>query len=314
MTETVAATGVMIDGRYQLRSVIADGALARVWLACDVRLGREVALKVLAPRADGDPHAGERFAREVRAASALSHPHVITIYDSGTTGNSPYLVMELARFGTLAAQIDDGPMQAEHIVEVARQVCHGLSAAHSAGIIHRDLKPANILRTSEGTVKISDFGAACLTGSDTELTATGTVVGTAPYMSPEQVKGEPVGPFSDLYSLGCVIYAMAAGEPPFASGTPAGIAWRQLHQEPVPLARRCPDIPPAIDSVVSVLLNKTPDTRPANAGIVADWLSRIPLGPQPDGSATSSVCGDTATAHRSGGLLDRTQNSRTMFK
>jgi serine/threonine-protein kinase len=122
-------------------------------------------------------------------------------------------------------------------------------------------------------------------------------------MSPEQVKGEPVGPFSDLYSLGCVIYAMAAGEPPFPIGTPAGIAWRQLHQEPVPLARRCPDIPPAIDSVVSVLLNKTPETRPANAGIVAQWLSQIPLTTQPDGVADmGSPCGDTATA-RGGDIL-----------
>ncbi|GIH02830.1 hypothetical protein Rhe02_08970 [Rhizocola hellebori] len=294
MSESVAATGVMFDGRYQLRLVIADGALARVWQARDVRLGREVALKVLAPRADGDPHAAERFAREVQAASALSHPHVITIYDSGATHNSAYLVMELARLGTLAAQIAGGQMPAEYIVKVAQQVCQGLSAAHRAGIIHRDLKPANILRTNEDTVKISDFGAAHLAGSDIELTATGTAVGTAPYMSPEQVRGEPVGPVSDLYSLGCVMYAMAAGKPPFASGTPAGIAWRQLHQEPVPLARRRPDLPPAIDSVVSVLLNKTPVARPASAGIVAQWLSQILL-----------------TPHGSDSLLERTQNSTT---
>ncbi len=308
MTQTAATTGVVIDGRYRLCSVIADGAHARVWQARDLRLDRDVALKVLAPRADSDRHIVERFAREVQAASALSHPHVVTIYDSGRTAKSEYLVMELARWGTLADQIAQGPMTPSQIVHIARQLCMGLSAAHDAGIIHRDLKPTNILRTNEQTVKISDFGAAYLTGNDTELTATGMVVGTAPYMSPEQVRGDQVGPYSDLFSLGCVIYAMATGEPPFASGTPVGIAWRQLHQEVVPLNRRCPAIPPAMDGVVSVLLNKNPDMRPANAAIVADWLDQIPSDAPPNGATAISIAsGGDAPTRANNSLDDRTQ-------
>ncbi|GGM65778.1 protein kinase [Dactylosporangium sucinum] len=256
----------MLNGRYELRSVIGRGGMAEVWLAVDGRLGRRVAVKMLHDDGGADPSLPERFEREAHTAAQLSHPSIVAVYDVGVDDRTPYLVMELVEGHSLADELAAGPLDPRRAVRIAEQVCDALAAAHDAGVVHRDVKPANILINGEGRVKVCDFGIARITDrAQTALTAPATVIGTSSYMAPEQVRGEPVDARTDLYALGCVLYAMLTGRPPFTADSPVQVAWQQVHQAPVPVAVRRPGLPPHLGGLVGALLAKRAADRPASA-------------------------------------------------
>jgi len=254
----------MLGDRYLLAEVLGAGGMATVWRARDEVLGREVAVKVLSPQYAADPGFLARFEREARHAAAVSHPRLVTVFDSGIDRGTPFLVMELVTGRTLRQVLDEaGPLPAGQAVAVTAAVCEGLEAAHAAGLVHRDVKPANIM-LARGEVKILDFGIA-RAGGTAAWTATGTVLGTAAYLSPEQAAGYPAGPQSDLYSLGCVLFELLAGVPPFTAESQVAIAYRQVHDDPgAPSARR-PGLPASLDQITARLLAKDPAARPASA-------------------------------------------------
>ncbi len=256
----MAVTGAgVLGGRYVLREVLGTGGMATVWRARDEVLGREVAVKVLSPQYAADPGFLARFEREARHAAAVSHPRLVTVFDSGIDRGTPFLVMELVTGRTLRQVLDEaGPLPAGQAVAVTAAVCEGLEAAHAAGLVHRDVKPANIM-LARGEVKILDFGIA-RAGGTAAWTATGTVLGTAAYLSPEQAAGYPAGPQSD-----CVLFEMLAGVSPFTAESQVAIAYRQVHDDPgAPSARR-PGLPASLDQITARLLAKDPAARPASA-------------------------------------------------
>ena len=263
-----------LAGRYVLEAPIGRGGMGQVWRGTDSVLGREVAVKTIDLRTLHDETGAARFEREARATAGLSHPGVVTVHDTGVEGDTAYIVMELLPGPTLADRIADGPVPVEEVVEVGRQVASALDAAHARGLVHRDIKPANVAYAADGRVRILDFGIAQLAESagSQVLTATHTVMGTAEYLSPEQALGGRVDGRADLYALGCVLYAMLAGRPPFRAPTP--VATMLMHaNDPVPDVRTLrPDTPDWLADVVHALLAKNPDERPAGAASVAEAL------------------------------------------
>jgi len=264
-----------MDGRYRLLDLLGRGGMGEVYLARDEVLDREVAVKVLAERYSRDEEAVERFRREARSAAALSHPHIVPVHDLGeTAGGAHYIVMEYVPGGTLKERIlRGGPMDARTAAGISSQVAAALGAAHEGGVIHRDVKPENILFAGSGEAKVTDFGIA-RAASSPRLTEAGFALGTADYMSPEQALGEAVGPASDLYSLGVVLYQMLTGERPFEADSPLATAVKHAN-EPPPRLRRPeegdPAFPGGMDAVVSKLLAKDPGERYESApGLVAD--------------------------------------------
>ena len=213
----------LIDGRYVVERPLGGGGMAQVYLAHDEVLDRDVALKILRDRYAEDEEFVERFRREARSAASLSHPNIVAVYDRGRTEDGAYFIaMEYAPGGTLKERIRrEGALTPAAAVGVAGQIADALSAAHEKGVIHREIKPQNVLVTRSGDVKVTDFGIARATSSASSgATAEGFVLGTADYMAPEQAKGEPVGPASDLYSLGVVLYEMLTGQLALRSGEP----------------------------------------------------------------------------------------------
>jgi serine/threonine protein kinase len=197
--------GRILDGRYRLGSLLGVGGMARVYLASDRVLERQVAVKVLSPPYAQDPVFVERFRREARSAARLSHPNIVAVFDSGSDAGEHYLVMEYVAGQSLAELLaDQGRLAPRRAAELGVEVCAALAAAHAQGLVHRDVKPANVLVGAEGRVKVADFGIVKAAATVT-LTGTGTVLGTAAYLSPEQAQGGPVDARSDLYSLGCVL-------------------------------------------------------------------------------------------------------------
>jgi eukaryotic-like serine/threonine-protein kinase len=256
----VTAAGVL-GGRYALAAVLGTGGMATVWRARDEVLGREVAVKVLSPPYAADPGFAARFEREARHAAAVSHPRLVTVFDCGVDGGTPYLVMELVTGRTLRQVLDEaGPLPAGQAAAIAAAVCEGLQAAHAAGLVHRDIKPANIILAG-GEAKILDFGIARAEGTAAG-TATGIVLGTAAYLSPEQAAGRPAGPSSDLYALGCVLFEMLTGAPPFTAESAVGLACRHVHDDPGPASARRPGVPASLDQMTTRLLAKDPAGRP----------------------------------------------------
>lgn len=208
--------------RYVLDAPIGRGGMGEVWRATDTVLGRQVAVKTIDLGRVTDESAAARFEREARVTAALSHPNVVTVHDTGVEGDTAYLVMELLPGPSLADRLQEGPLPVEDVVEVGRQVASALDAAHARGLVHRDIKPGNIVAAADGRVRVVDFGITQLgeAGAEQALTATHTVMGTAEYLAPEQATGGRVDGRADLYALGCVLFALLTGEPPFRGATP----------------------------------------------------------------------------------------------
>jgi serine/threonine protein kinase len=255
---------------YQVLSLLGAGGMGEVYLARDSRLDRNVALKILPGELAADPERMQRFGREAKAASALNHPNVATIYDVGESDGIRFIVMEHVEGETIAARIGR-PMGPSEVVDIAVQAADALDVAHAKGITHRDVKPANLMLTHRGVVKVLDFGVAKVNRSEEvrpngdwtvePVTAVGSVVGSGPYMSPEQVVGSDVDPRSDVFSLGVVIYQMATGQLPFSGSTRAELTDHILHAAPEPMMRLNPDLPPELERVTLKCLEKRRDDR-----------------------------------------------------
>jgi eukaryotic-like serine/threonine-protein kinase len=268
--------GQLISGRYRLQAVLGRGGMATVWRGVDERLGRSIAVKLLDQPDTADAAMLQRFDRESRTAGSLTHPNIVAVYDVGRDNGVPYLVMELIDGTSLAPLLAGGPLAIDQAVDVARQICYALAVAHGQGVVHRDIKPANILLTTTGTVKVCDFGIARLTHQQqTDLTAPHTAIGTSAYMAPEQASGAVVDARTDLYALGCVLYAMLIGHPPFTGDNPLTVLWQHQHQAAPTLASLRPDTPADLDVLISRLLAKNPTDRPATASEVRDLLAAI---------------------------------------
>jgi serine/threonine-protein kinase len=273
--------------RYRVTEKIGSGGMAEVYKAVDGVLGRTVAVKVLHPRYASDPNFVARFRQEAQAAANLSHPSIVNIYDWGRDDDTYYIVMEYVHGTDLKALIEQrGAIDPMKAAEYAAQVCSALAVAHGYDIIHRDIKPHNIVLAPDGTVKVMDFGIA--RAGNTTLTQTGSVLGTAHYVSPEQAQGRPLGPASDLYSLGVVLYEMTTGRLPFDADTPVAVALKQVNEEPIPPRTLNPNIPPALEAVILRAMQKDPATRYASADEMRADLKRVLAGgavhaPEPSG-------------------------------
>lgn len=257
--------GRLLGNRYLIQERIGEGGMAVVYRAQDQRLRREVAVKVLREPYASDPEFVRRFRQEAHAAASLSHPHVAAVYDVGSDGDVDYIVMELLPGRTLRDVLrEQGPLPLERAVEIAIQVARALQHAHERGLIHRDIKPQNILFTPDEQVKVADFGIARAFGGSS-ATETGTILGSVHYMSPEQVAGEPVGPPSDIYSLGVVLYEMLTGQRPYEGASPLEIAQKHLQGSFTPPHQVRPEIPPALAAIVQKAMARLPSHRFASA-------------------------------------------------
>jgi serine/threonine-protein kinase len=261
----MAVTGTrVVGGRYVLGEVLGTGGMATVWRARDEVLGREVAVKVLSPQYGADRGFVARFEREARNAARLSHPRLVTVFDCGIDGSTAFIVMELVSGPTLRQVLDQaGPLPPGEAVSIAAAVCEGLEVAHAAGLVHRDIEPANIV-LSGGEVKILDFGIARADGQAGGTRTLG-VLGTAAYLSPEQASGGLAGPAADLYSLGCVLFEMLTGAPPFTADSAVGLAYRHVHDDPGPPSACRLGLAAQLDWVTAWLLAKDPAARPPSA-------------------------------------------------
>ncbi|GHJ57134.1 hypothetical protein Nm8I071_64410 [Nonomuraea sp. TT08I-71] len=316
----------LLSGRYQSEELLGSGGMGEVWRGRDLRLDRPVAIKVLTAAGVKEPMAAERFDREARTAARLTHPHIVGVYDFGTEEDHSYLVMELVEGRTVGDLVAAGPLPVVQALSIAVQTCDGIAAAHAAGVVHRDIKPGNLIVTPAGTVKICDFGIARLprlAGQNT-LTGPATKLGTSSYMSPEQALGGPVDPRTDLYGLGCTLYAILTGAPPFA-GDPLSVLHQHVNEPPPPLRDRRPDVPVELDALVSELLAKNPADRPTDAGVVRERLAAllpragtplavvavdaapaepgVPAAPPPAPAAPATYPGDPPRRSRRGPLL-----------
>ncbi len=264
---------VTLGQRYALEDRIASGGMATVWRARDDVLARTVAVKLLHPHLAEDSDFLERFRREALAAARLSHSNIVAIFDTGTeategdgSGNdeSPrhFIVMEYCSGGTLATALaNEGPFDPGRAASVAADICDALGYAHRSGILHRDVKPHNVLITEEGSLKVADFGIAKAAFGTSDITTTGSILGTVTYLSPEQVQGLEPDARSDLYSLGVVAYEVLAGRPPFVEDTQIAVAMAHAHSEPPTLRSIRARIPRALEAIVMKALAKDPDER-----------------------------------------------------
>ncbi|MET9760783.1 serine/threonine-protein kinase [Streptomyces sp. NPDC006372] len=265
---------MLLAGRYRLDTEIGRGGMGEVWRAYDQMLARAVAVKLLLPQ-DTDATAASRFRLEAQTAGRLNHPNLVGVLDFGEHDNRLFLVMELvdgdSLSGVLAAS---GALPAERVATLGAQAAAGLAAAHQQGIVHRDIKPANLLLDAHGTLKIGDFGIArFLDDPGAALTATGQIVGTGLYLAPERALGKPAGPPSDMYSLGCVLYQLLSGRPPFQADTAVALLHQHLDNAPVPPRELGVNgLPPAFESYLLALLAKQPEDRPT-AQQTAEWFA-----------------------------------------
>ncbi|MBI2795662.1 MAG: protein kinase [Gemmatimonadetes bacterium] len=292
--QALAEIRAALAGRYEVQRVLGRGGMATVYLARDEKHDREVAIKVLHPELAASL-GGERFEREIKLAAKLQHPHILGLYDSGVAGALLYYVMPFVKGESLRDRLDrDGMLPVEDAVRITLEVCDALGYAHAQGIIHRDIKPENILLQGEHAL-VADFGIArAVSEAGTQkLTQTGMAVGTPVYMAPEQSSGESVGPTADLYSLGCVLYEMLAGEPPFTGPNPMAIMARHL-MEQVPSVRIVRSaVPEEVEQVIFAALGKMPVDRPRDAAQFAELMG-LPFG----STATMRARGTPVMARR----------------
>ncbi|HET7429160.1 MAG TPA: Stk1 family PASTA domain-containing Ser/Thr kinase, partial [Gaiellales bacterium] len=270
--------GELFDGRYRLERRIGTGGMADVYLAEDETLHRQVAIKILADRYTQDEGFVERFRREATAAAGLNHPNIVSIYDRGECDGTYYIAMEYIDGPTLKEEITSrAPLPEAEAVGYAQQVLQALEFAHRRGVIHRDIKPHNMMLTEDGLLKVTDFGIA-RAANQVEMTEVGSIVGTAQYLSPEQARGQTVGPQSDIYSLGVVLYEMLTGEVPFTGSSAVEIAMKQVNERPVPPSQKNRLISPAVEAIVMRALAKDPAMRFRSAREMADELERARRG------------------------------------
>jgi serine/threonine protein kinase len=285
-----------LAGRYELVEVIGRGGMGTVYRASDLVLRRPVAVKLLpGPLADQDPTSVARFEREARAAAALNNPAVVAVYDTGADETTRFIVMELISGDSLEAILrDDGPLDPDRAAGIASRVADALAAAHAAGIVHRDIKPANVMVAEDGSVKVLDFGIARAMDATT-VTQNASVLGTAAYMAPERALGKPADERSDIYSLGCVLYALLAGHPPFRGDSAAAVLNQHANVAPRPLRGENSRVSPELDAAVMQMLAKSPDDRPQTAVEVRDRLTPPATPPTTPTATTAQLCSTTAT-------------------
>ncbi|MFN0123949.1 MAG: serine/threonine-protein kinase [Blastocatellia bacterium] len=277
---------------YELLAPLGSGGMGEVYRARDTRLDREVAIKVLPADFANDAERLRRFEQEARATSALNHPNILTVHDFGMRDGAPFIVAELLEGEELRVQLDHGALPVKRAVEYAQQIAAGLAAAHEKGIVHRDLKPENLFVTTDGRVKILDFGLAKLraprnesAGSEVatrkQITDPGTVMGTVAYMSPEQAEGKDADHRSDIFSFGLILYEMLAGRRPFAGDSAAGLISAILRDEPPELSEANAKVSPGLDKIVRRCLEKKPERRFYSAHDLGFALSTLTM---PSGS------------------------------
>jgi beta-lactam-binding protein with PASTA domain/predicted Ser/Thr protein kinase len=260
MSPTRVERDTMIDGRYRVLKRIGSGGMAEVYCAEDQQLGRRVALKLLHRRFADDEQFVERFRREASSAAGLSHPNIVGIFDRGEWDGTYYIAMEFVEGRTLKDIVRErGAAPPEAAADITLQILRAARFAHKRGIVHRDIKPHNVLIDNEGRVRVTDFGIARAGVSD--MTETGSVMGTAQYLSPEQAQGKPVDARSDLYSTGIVLYELLTGRVPFDAESPVSVALMQVSEPPVPPMEVNPEVPPALDAVTLRAMEKDPGRR-----------------------------------------------------
>nr|WP_189832219.1 serine/threonine-protein kinase [Streptomyces zaomyceticus] len=264
---------MLVADRYRLHVCIGRGGMGEVWQATDEVLGRDVAVKLMLAHGT-DPSAADRFRLEAQTAARLSHPHVVGVFDFGTWDGKLFLVMELVEGDSLAGSPSDPlVLPAERVAVVAAHAAAGLAAAHRQGVVHRDIKPGNLLVDADGTVKLADFGIARFVDDPSAaLTTTGQIVGTGLYLAPERALGQPASPASDVYSLGCVLYQLLTGRPPFRADTATALLYQHIDTAPMPPGRLGVALPPEFETYLLSLLAKQPEQRPT-AQAIADWFS-----------------------------------------
>ncbi len=277
------SAGRLLGGRYQVGELLGYGGMAEVHHGRDLRLGREVAIKLLRIDLARDATFQMRFGREAQNAAALNHPAIVAVYDTGEerapTGESlPYIVMEFVNGRTLKEVLTaEGPLMPRRALEISADICAALEFSHRHGIIHRDIKPGNVMLTQTGQVKVMDFGIArALASGASTMTQTSAVIGTAQYLSPEQARGEPVDARSDVYATGCVVFELLTGHPPFVGDNPVSVAYQHVREDPKAPSASNRDVTPDVDAIVLKALSKNPLNRYQSAAEMrADLLRAV---------------------------------------
>ena len=277
-------TPQVLGERYEIGGVLGRGGMAEVHRGRDLRLGREVAVKVLRSDLARDPSFQVRFRREAQAAASLNHPAIVAVYDTGEdrtpAGATPYIVMEYVEGETLRDVLRrEGYLTPERAMSLAADICGALDFSHRNGIVHRDVKPGNVMITPQGSVKVMDFGIArAVSDSAATMTSTAAVIGTAQYLSPEQARGEGVDARSDVYSLGCLLYELCTGAPPFTGDSPVSVAYQHVREDPRLPSSINPRVPPELDAILLKAMSKNPANRYQSAADMRNDLLRALAG------------------------------------
>ncbi|GAB3949390.1 hypothetical protein GCM10027614_48140 [Micromonospora vulcania] len=281
----MTAQARLLGGRYQVGELLGYGGMAEVHRGRDLRLGRDVAIKMLRTDLARDATFQMRFRREAQNAASLNHPAIVAVYDTGEetapTGETlPFIVMEFVNGRTLKEVLGaEGRLQPRRALEICADMCAALEFSHRHGIIHRDIKPGNVMLTQTGQVKVMDFGIArALASGATTMTQTSAVIGTAQYLSPEQARGEAVDARSDVYAAGCVLFELVCGHPPFVGDSPVSVAYQHVRETPPTPSDINPDVTPAVDAIVLKALSKNPLNRYQSAGEMRADLLRAAAG------------------------------------
>ncbi|WP_112276113.1 Stk1 family PASTA domain-containing Ser/Thr kinase [Lentzea terrae] len=294
------STPRLLSNRYELGETLGYGGMSEVHKGRDVRLGRDVAIKVLRADLARDTQFQERFRREAQNSAALNHPAIVAVYDTGETqteyGPLPYIVMEFVDGRTLRDIVKtQGPLSGKRAMEVMADVSAALDFSHRHGIVHRDVKPANVMITKSGAVKVMDFGIArAIHDGQAAVTQTAAVIGTAQYLSPEQARGESVDARSDVYAAGCVLFELLTGEPPFTGDSPVAVAYQHVREDPKPPSSLNPKVSPQLDAIVLKAMSKGPANRYQSAAEMRADLVRVLSGQRPSAPAVMTAEDRTA--------------------